>query len=434
MLRCAGGELDPVEVEVACRELWSLTDGDGDGSADQGPGYAARPAWGNPLALRPEAHRSAAAIALLSGARGIMETWAPDGLGGDAVARAPEEVFLRWHAAFEPALRHESLLLASAPARATVGVWQSWHSAAMAQGAGEPGAPDTWALSQPREWCELLIRAGFTPRLLYDRHIQSADLLGLPCVVVPSTLCVGDEEAEQLSRFCNQGGTLILGCGSGAYDAYHGPRVGGLGEFAGLKPGPPKTYDDRVKGTLSAAAAKQAGAETMALGHVAQPTESVTSGTELASGPDGPLVSLRRLGKGTVIYLAATVWAGDGATQMLLQNVLEDAGVRRRAWVKDASGGFAWQARALVMDQEHGALVGVAHYRPYAEQEPLSELEVGVRMGQGRHTVHLLSDARPFVRNDRRRTQVKSSAVDGYTTFKTDLPPCEVKFFLIEPA
>lgn len=434
ILRGAGGEVDPVEVEVACRELWSLTDSDGDGAADQGLGYAARPAWGDPLALAPEAHRSVAGIALLCGARGIMGTWAPDGRGGDAVSTVPEEVFLRWHAAFEPAVRHESLLLEATPARATVGVWQSWHSAAMAEGAGEPGAADTWALSQPREWCELLVRAGLTPRLVYDRHVEAGDFLGLRCIVVPSTLCVGDAEVAALTRFCEQGGALVLGCAAGSYNAYHEARPGGLGGLGGVTVAPIKAGKDRVQGKLAPAAAKQAGADGVVMGEVSQPIESVTDATTLASGPGGPLMCTRSLGKGTVVYLAATVWPGDGPTQMVVRGALETAGVQPRAWLKNAQGGVAWQARVLAMDRGSGAVVGVAQCRPYLEQEPLNELEVGVRMGQGRCVVYQLSDARPYVHNDTRREKVGSSAANGYITFKTDLPPYGVKLFLIEPA
>ncbi len=47
----------------------------------------------------------------------------------------------------------------------------------MAQGAGAPGAADSWALPQAQEWCSLLIRAGLTPRLIYDRqgNLQAAN-------------------------------------------------------------------------------------------------------------------------------------------------------------------------------------------------------------------------------------------------------------------
>ncbi len=434
ILRGAGGEVDPVEVEVACRELWSLADADGDGAADQGLGYAARLAWGDSLALPPEAHRSVAAIALLSGAQGIMQTWASDGKGGDAVSTVPEELFLRWHAAFEPAVRHESLLLEGTPAKATVGVWQSWHSAAMAEGAGEPEAPDTWALSQPREWCELLVRAGLTPRLVYDRNVEAGNFLGLSCIVVPSTLCMGDSEVETLTRFCEQGGTLVLGCGAGTHNAYHEARPGGLGAVAGVTLGATKASEERLAGKLVPAAAKDAGSDTVTMGHVTQPMELSGDATELASGPDGPLICRRKLGKGTVICLAATVWAGDGATQMVVRGALEAAGVRPRAWLRDRKGGFAWQARVLVMDHGAGAVVGVVQYRPYSEQEPLDGLEAGVRMGQGRYVVYQLSDARPYIHNDTRREKVGSSAANGYISFKTDLPPYGARFFLIEPA
>ena len=171
----------------------------------------------------------------------------------------------------------------------------------------------------------------------------------------------------------------------------------------------------------------------LTLGQIAQPIESRGTAYELASGAAGPLVCIRRLGKGTVLYLGATVWAGDGAAQMLIREALEAAGVRRRAWIKDAAGGAAWQARALAMDCGSGTLIGVAHYRPYAEQEPLSDLQVGVRT-KGKSIVHRLSDARPYVRDDNRRERVESSAANGYTTFKTNLRPHEVRFFVVEPA
>jgi hypothetical protein len=434
ILRDSDAAVDPAQVEVACRELWSLTDADGDGAHDQGLGYAARPAWGDPLALAPPAHRSVAGIALLCGAHGIMHTWAPDGRGGDAIASVPEEVFMRWHAAFEPAVRHESLLLAGKPARATVGVWQSWHSAAMAEGAGEPGGADTWALSQPREWCEVLIRAGLTPRLLYDRHIEEDNLLGLPCIVVPSTLCVSDDEVGVLTRFCEEGGTLLLGCGAGTFDAYHQARPGGLGKLAGLTTGPPSAGSERVQGKLTAAVAKKAGSNAVTMGEVTQPVQSIEGASELASGAAGALICSRRLGKGTVIYLTATVWAGDGPTQMVIRNALADAGVQPQASLRNAEGDIEWRARCLVMDCGSRILVGLVHYQPYPEQEPLKAVQVAVRTGKGRYAVHRLSDARPYVRDDTRREKVESSSSDGYTSFKTDLPPCGLELFLVESA
>jgi len=432
--RGRGADADPIDVELACRELWSLLDDDGDGAPDGRPGFAARFAWGAPLALSPEGHRSAAAVALLTGAHGLMESWARDGQGGDATVTMPEEVFLRWHAAFEPSVRYEDVLLGARPARATVGIWNSWHSAAMADGAGKPGAPDTWALSQPQEWASLLIRAGFTPRFLYDHHLQQGDLLGLPCVVVPSTLCISDAERARLSAFCEQGGTLMMGCGSGACDQYHVPRKAGVGLPAEVAPGPVAVGEKRVKAQVAAQWAKAIGAGALTLGQALQPLKAGSGVEVLATGPAGPLVCLRRVGKGAVITFGAAIWAGDGPSQGLLQKALEPLNVRRPAYAQDATGGWAWQVRVLVMTRGKGALVGVAHYQPYAEQKPLPNLTVRVRVPPGQYTVSRLSEAHPFVRNDHRSEPVPSSVADGYLTFRTDLDPCEVRFFLVDPA
>jgi hypothetical protein len=432
--RGLGAGADPVDVELACRELWSLTDADGDGAADRPPGFAARFGWGAPLALPPEAHRSAAAVALLSGARGIMETWASDGRGGNATATMPEEVFLRWQAAFEPALRYEDAILDAKPARATVGVWDSWHSAAMAQGAGQPGTPDAWALSQPREWAALLIRAGLTPRFLYDRNLREGDFLGLSAIIVPSTLCLNDAERAKLSAFCEQGGTLILGCGAGAFDATHVPRAGGLGFPPGVTSGRITVGEQRAKAQVAAPWAKLIGATGLTLGQATQPLQ-VGEGVEvLASGAGGPVVGLRRFGKGAAMVWGASVWAGDGPSQGLVQKALESVGVARPAYAQEGNGGWAWQVRVLVMDRARGALVGVAHYQPYSEQKPLTNLTVRVRLPGDGYTVSRLSDARPYVRNDHRAERIPSSAADGCVTFRTDLNPCEVRFFLLEPA
>ena len=431
VMRGEGAKADPVALEVACRELWSLSDQDGDGAADYGPGFAARFGWGDPLALPASAHASAAAIAVLTGARGILEPWVSDGAGGSAVATMPEEVFLRWHAAFEPTLRHEEKLLSSTPARAQVGVWDSWHSAAMAEGAGEEGGADTWALPQAREWNELLVRAGFIPRSIYDGHISAETLAGLKCVVVPSTLCVSEEEAATLTGFAQAGGVLVLGCGAGQFDECHLPRAGALGALVGAELGVVSVGEERAEAALGAKWAKRVGAEKLTLGHVTQ-TVNAGSGAKAGTLADGAATCAVKVGTGQAIFVGATVWAGDGPTQMLLQGLLEDAGVQRRAYAESEEGGYAWQARVLVMDRADGALVGVAHYRPYAEQEALEGLKVRVRMGRGGHRVRRLSEDHPYVLNDNRSEQVRSSTSGGYIEFGTELPPHGVRLFLIE--
>jgi len=87
-----------------------------------------------------------------------------------------------------------------------------------------------------------------------------------------------------------------------------------------------------------------------------------------------------------------------------------------------------------VMNRPKGVLVGVAHYQPYSEQKPLPNLTVRVSVAPGRYTVSRLSDAHPYVRNDHRSEPVPGRVANGYLTFKTDLDPCEVRFFLVDPA
>ncbi|MFF8808415.1 beta-galactosidase [Streptomyces omiyaensis] len=89
-------------------------------------------------------------------------------------------------------------------------------------------------LDAVRDWYEAL----WTLNITCDLVPPGADLAGYRVVLAPSLYLLSDQDADNLTRYAEQGGHLAVGCFSGVVDAYDRVRPGGhpgaLRELLGL--------------------------------------------------------------------------------------------------------------------------------------------------------------------------------------------------------
>ncbi|MFB7652977.1 MULTISPECIES: beta-galactosidase [unclassified Streptomyces] len=78
-------------------------------------------------------------------------------------------------------------------------------------------------LDAVRDWYEAL----WTLNITCDLVPPGADLSGYRAVVAPSLYLLADSDADNLSRYVDQGGHLAVGCFSGVVDEYDRVRLGG---------------------------------------------------------------------------------------------------------------------------------------------------------------------------------------------------------------
>jgi hypothetical protein len=210
---------DPGDLVAELHSLQGLVDADGDGCADRWPGVVARLRFGDALALAPSAHELLGAVALLSGSQGLWQTWASSPQAPDLALARPEELYLRWEASFEAPLRLNDLCLGARPVT-DAAIWRSWASASMAR----PDDPaERAAALRSGHWARLLARAGFAPRVIGDAALGKQGLKNVGVLIVPSVLCASPDELEALGAFVSDGGIVLAGPGSFAFDAVHRP-------------------------------------------------------------------------------------------------------------------------------------------------------------------------------------------------------------------
>ncbi|MEV7252856.1 beta-galactosidase [Streptomyces cyaneofuscatus] len=201
--------------------------------------------------------------------------------------------------------------------------WHSWW----AQGAeGQPSVDH-----DPRE------RAESFYEVLYDRHLTvdfahpEADLSAYPLVVVPALYLATESAGNNLRRYVEGGGTLVVSYFSGIVDendAVHpGPCPGALREVLGL------TVEEwspllpgctvRIKGPGGASADADVWSEFV----VPKGTQSVWS---YADGPaaGSPAVTRHRSGAGSAWYLSTRL--GPRELDTVLRGAFADAGLPSR--------------------------------------------------------------------------------------------------------
>ncbi|UCM87197.1 beta-galactosidase [Streptomyces marincola] len=183
-----------------------------------------------------------------------------------------------------------------------------------------------------RERAEAWYAALFDQHLTVDfAHPESGDLAGRPLVVVPALYLATRAAGENLRRYVEGGGTLVVSCFSGIvdeHDAVHpGPHPGALRDVLGLvvEEFQPLRAGETVRlaGPEGATATADVWAETVR-----------TTGAETvwtyADGPaaGGPAITRHRLGDGTAWYVSARV--GQEGLRQVLAAAGKDAGLDPR--------------------------------------------------------------------------------------------------------
>jgi hypothetical protein len=417
-----GPGVDPAEVEIAAASLCSMCDLDKDGAPDNFPGFAVKFAWDDPLAMPPEQHRSLALIALMRGAKGILESWAGAPDIPDATAVWPSRVYERWDAAFEPAVRHSDLFATGKPVQPEVALWYSTDSLMMSQ----PGvALDRAAQDAPREWAKLVIQAGYTPHFVYDDDVLAGRLLRFRALVVPAVLCVSEAQVTAISQFVQAGGVVIVAAGSGAFGPYHAPRAFAFGGLCGIKTGTPQVTD--AKPTLAVADAKALpGVKNIGGGAIEHPITAVDKDTSVvAKASDGkPGLTVRTVGKGRAAFVSVGLPPTGGDNALAITRLLQAANVHPYAYAELPPNAPGQPIRLLGYRGADPKVqyVAVVNYAMPNAQQAVQGVTVSVAVQDGRYDVKRFSADRPFVRNDPAGEVIAHSVKNGRLTFKTDLP------------
>ncbi|MFF5342296.1 beta-galactosidase [Streptomyces althioticus] len=201
--------------------------------------------------------------------------------------------------------------------------WQSWWAQNL-----------DWRPSQDHDARE---RADAFYETLYDHHLTvdfahpEADVSRYPLVVVPALYLMTEAAGENLRRYVEGGGTLVVSYFSGIvdeHDAVHeGPYPGALRDVLGLtvEEFSPLLEGERVRLTGPGGAELEADVWTEFV--VPRGAEAVwTYADGLTAG--GPAVTRHRLGEGTAWYVSTRLGA-DGLAAVLAR-AAEDAGVPPR--------------------------------------------------------------------------------------------------------
>ena len=413
-------DLSPLELEVGVRGAAAALDADKDGATDQWPGVLAKPAFSAPLDFPVDAHRLLGSVALLSGAQGLMHSWAADAAGEDATATQPEAVFRRWQASFEPAVRHNDLFCEATPLACEAAVWDSWASKAMSEGGPTPASPEAWTWDQPREWHRILTAAGYSVSVVYDEDLADEDAANFDVIVVPSVLCMDTLRRDAIVKLAQQGKVVIVGAGSGRYDDCHRPSPAAASLWGG---DPGAATEEETPLELRPAREGEA-----FLGGTWRHDLPEGDGEVLAKDKAGAArVVARKTGEGHLVLCGVSANSTDRMAPRFWAGVLERCGGQRTA-LAQRKGKWEPDARVYALrTASDDYLVGVANAAPLNEQQALSGLEVLVRLPEGRYRARLLSAERPFVRNDPRGEALPTKREGPYLTFELSLEPYEAR-------
>lgn len=404
---------DPADLVAAICQLASIADRDMDGVPDQWPGCVARFRWGDVLGLTPAAHELLAVLALACGAQGIIQTVAETPDMGDATAVVPEEVYLRYEASFEPAVRGQALWQ-EARLECDAAVWQSFGSACMAR--PDNRAERTAAL-RALYWAATVARLGYVPRYVFDADVEAGRLSDVGVLVVPSILSVGAKACAVVEQFVRDGGTMVLGPGSLSFDEYHRPLMKKPNFLSGVSFSV-RTAEDEVvkldaKGTLTAGL--------------------ILPGSDVSDSlrQNGQVVGWSwSVGKGRVVYLSSD--RVEGSTLAWLAKMLDSGNAAvpsRTTPVVVCSAG----ARGMLLRLEGGRhLALVYNAGAVGEQTALAEVGVSLRLGPGAWEVEELQPSGPLRPGALKHVPVSTTtAAAGHLTLSTSLAPQQYRLFLL---
>jgi len=217
--------------------------------------------------------------------------------------------------------------------------WESWWALELEW---RPSV-DLGYLERVRAWYEASWRAGLTT----DFAHPEADLSRYRLVVVPSLYLTTPQAAENLRRYVDGGGTLVVACFSGIVDAwdrvYPGSHPGALRDVLGVtvEEWLPLRAGERV-GLGWEAGLGWAEGDAVHVGWAVGWTEAVRLAgakavARYSDGPaaGGPAVTRYELGRGQAWYVSARTDAT--ATAALLAAACESAGITAAA--RPADGG-----------------------------------------------------------------------------------------------
>ncbi|MEU8934255.1 beta-galactosidase [Streptomyces sp. NPDC048409] len=206
---------------------------------------------------------------------------------------------------------------------AVVWDWQSWWAQALE---GRPSVDH-----DARERADSFYEA------LYDRHLTvhfappEADLSAYPLVVVPALYLMNRAAADNLRRYVENGGTLVVSYFSGIVDehdtVHEGPYPGALRDVLGLTVEEFSPLPEGARVRLSGPDGTELSADVWTESVVPRGAETVWHYTD---GPvrGGPAVTRHRLGKGTAWYVSTRLAAP--ALDPVLRAACQDAGLDLR--------------------------------------------------------------------------------------------------------
>ncbi|MFE1437494.1 beta-galactosidase [Streptomyces sp. NPDC058739] len=186
--------------------------------------------------------------------------------------------------------------------RGDVAILFDWHGWWALELAARPS--DTLSyLDAVRDWYEALWRLNIT----CDLVPPGADLSGYRAVLAPSLYLLSDGDAENLTRYVDQGGHLAVGCFSGVVDEYDRVHLGGypgaLRDVLGL------VVDEYLPLRSGEAARLEDGSYARHWAERVEP-RGCTPELRFADTPDGgparggPAVTRHTYGRGTAWYAA----------------------------------------------------------------------------------------------------------------------------------
>lgn len=361
---------DPADLVAELRTLAGLMDANGDGCTDRWPGVVARLRWGDALALSPASYNLLSAIALSAGAQGVWQTWASSPEASDLALARPGELYVRWEASFDAPLRLNDLCLGARPIT-DVAVWRSWGSGSMAR---PDDAPERAAALRSAHWVDLFARAGFLPRTVGDEALTKDGLKDVHVLAVPSVLCATPAELDALGAFVSNGGIVLAGPGSFAFDEAHGP-VAKLPDWlarglAGLPTEGAAKVLSLSKANETAKSSAADGNLSLTVGGLSSPSIHPAPGAAVLfrDGARQAIAWEWQYGNGRVIYFADEP-STDGS-QEWLASLLGYRGVRS---VVDCSAGA--RGACLVTSDGH-RLVFVYNAGPIGKQSALRSVDV----------------------------------------------------------
>ncbi len=211
------------------------------------------------------------------------------------------------------------------------------------------GTSDSLCIAVRNSWTKLIEDLALQYNFVGRKTLESGGLNSgeYKVFIMPESVAVSTEEAEQIRAFVDGGGTLIADCRAADLNA-RGRDLGRgqLDDVFGISHGPARKTANSIQGTGDDGELRFAGRQLREV-RVGDATVVTAAGKALARCGDVPLVIVNQFGSGRAIFLNLEVAdyaylrlkpGSDSSLPEIVENVLASAQVKPRVRVLGADG------------------------------------------------------------------------------------------------